>query len=197
MWNEKYSDPRFIYGTEPNDFLKQSVHHLKPSGKILCIAEGEGRNAVWLAELGFKVTAVDASEVGLNKGQTLAKSKGVKIDWIHADLQHYNPGQQAWDGVVAIFAHLPPDLRSQVHADCVESLKAGGVLLLEAYTPEQLRFRTGGPSNPDWLMTPEMLEQELRGLTFERLQKVERQIIEGIGHTGTGSVVQVIGVRHL
>ena len=197
MWNEKYSDPRFIYGTEPNDFLKQSVHHLKPSGKILCIAEGEGRNAVWLAELGFKVTAVDASEVGLNKGQTLAKSKGVKIDWIHADLQHYNPGQQAWDGVVAIFAHLPPELRSQVHADCVESLKAGGVLLLEAYTPEQLRFRTGGPSNPDWLMTPEMLEQELRGLTFERLQKVERQIIEGIGHTGTGSVVQVIGVRHL
>ena len=197
MWNEKYSDPRFIYGTEPNDFLKQSVHHLKPSGKILCIAEGEGRNAVWLAELGFKVTAVDASEVGLNKGQTLAKSKGVKIDWIHADLQHYNPGKQAWDGVVAIFAHLPPELRSQVHADCVESLKAGGVLLLEAYTPEQLRFRTGGPSNPDWLMTPEMLEQELRGLTFERLQKVERQIIEGIGHTGTGSVVQVIGVRHL
>ncbi len=197
MWNEKYSDPRFIYGLAPNDFLKQSVHHLTPSGKILCIAEGEGRNAVWLAELGFKVTAVDASEVGLNKGQTLAKSKGVKIDWIHADLQHYNPGQQAWDGVVAIFAHLPPELRSQVHADCVESLKAGGVLLLEAYTPEQLRFRTGGPSNPDWLMTPEMLEQELRGLTFERLQKVERQIIEGIGHTGTGSVVQVIGVRHL
>ena len=197
MWNEKYSDPRFIYGSAPNDFLKQSVHHLKIGGKILCIAEGEGRNAVWLAELDVKVTADDASEVGLNKGQTLAKSKGVKIDWIHADLQHYNPGQQAWDGVVAIFAHLPPDLRSQVHADCVESLKAGGVLLLEAYTPEQLRFRTGGPSNPDWLMTPEMLEQELRGLTFERLQKVERQIIEGIGHTGTGSVVQVIGVRHL
>ncbi len=197
MWNEKYSDPRFIYGSAPNDFLKQSVHHLKPRGKILCIAEGEGRNAVWLAELGFKVTAVDASEVGLDKGQTLAKSKGVRVDWIHADLQHYNPGQQAWDGVVAIFAHLPPELRSQVHADCVESLKAGGVLLLEAYTPEQLRFRTGGPSNPDWLMTPEMLEQELRGLTFERLQKVERQIIEGIGHTGTGSVVQVIGVRHL
>ena len=77
MWNEKYSDPRFIYGSAPNDFLKQSVHHLKIGGKILCIAEGEGRNAVWLAELGFKVTAVDASEVGLNKGQTLAKSKGV------------------------------------------------------------------------------------------------------------------------
>lgn len=197
MWNEKYSDPRFIYGTEPNDFLKQSIHHLKLGGKILCIAEGEGRNAVWLAELGFKVTAVDASEVGLNKGQTLAKSKGGRVDWVHADLQHYNPGQQAWDGVVAIFAHLPPDLRASVHTDCVESLKIGGVLLLEAYTPEQLNFKTGGPSNPDWLMTPEMLEQELQGLTFERLQKVERQIIEGIGHTGTGSVVQVIGVRHL
>ena len=196
MWNEKYSDPRFIYGIASNDFLKQSVHHFQPSGSILCIAEGEGRNAVWLAELGFNVTAVDASEVGLSKGLTLAKSKGVKVDWIHADLQHYNPGKQVWDGVVAIFAHLPPDLRSQVHADCVESLKEGGVLLLEAYTPEQLEFKTGGPSNPDWLMTPEILEQELQGLTFERLQKVERKIIEGIGHTGTGSVMQAIGVRN-
>ena len=176
MWNEKYSDPRFIYGIAPNDFLRQSVHHFQPSGNILCIAEGEGRNAVWLAELGFNVTAVDASEVGLSKGLTLAKSKGVKVDWIHVDLQHYNPGKQVWDGVVAIFAHLPPDLRSQVHADCVESLKEGGVLLLEAYTPEQLEFKTGGPSNPDWLMTPEILEQELQGLTFERLQKVERKM---------------------
>ena len=94
MWNEKYSDPRFIYGIASNDFLKQSVHHFQPSGSILCIAEGEGRNAVWLAELGFNVTAVDASEVGLSKGLTLAKSKGVKVDWIHVDLQHYNPGKQ-------------------------------------------------------------------------------------------------------
>ncbi len=195
MWNEKYSDPRFIYGTEPNDFLKQSAHHFQPGGKILCIAEGEGRNAVWLAEQGFQVTAVDASDVGLAKGRALAKSKGVSVHWIHADLRQYDPGSHVWDGVVAIFAHLPPDLRSQVHADCVESLKTDGVLLLEAYTPEQLEFKTGGPSNPDWLMTPEMLQQELQGLTFERLQKVEREIIEGIGHTGTGSVVQVIGVR--
>ncbi len=195
MWDEKYSNSQFIYGSSPNDFLRENVHHFVPEGKILCIAEGEGRNAVWLAELGFKVTAVDASEVGLAKGRALAKSKGVSVHWVHADLQDYNPGTKAWDGVVAIFAHLPPDLRSRVHADCVESLKMGGVLLLEAYTPEQLNFRTGGPTNVDWLMSPELLQNELQGLTFERLQKIEREIIEGIGHTGMGSVVQVIGRR--
>nr|WP_321270281.1 class I SAM-dependent methyltransferase [uncultured Tolumonas sp.] len=195
MWDEKYSNSQFVYGSSPNDFLRENVHYFVPEGKILCIAEGEGRNAVWLAELGFKVTAVDASEVGLAKGRALAKSKGVSVHWVHADLQQYNPGTNAWDGVVAIFAHLPPDLRSRVHADCVESLKIGGALVLEAYTPEQLNFRTGGPTNADWLMTPELLQNELQGLTFDRLQKTEREIVEGIGHTGLGSVVQVIGRR--
>ena len=195
MWDEKYRNSQFVYGTSPNDFLRENVHHFVPEGKILCIAEGEGRNAVWLAELGFNVTAVDASEIGLAKGRSLARSRGVTIHWVQADLQHYDPGKQIWDGVVAIFAHLPPDLRASVHADCVESLKIGGVLLLEAYTPEQLNFKTGGPPHVDWLMTPEVLQQELHGLTFERLQKTEREIIEGIGHTGLGSVVQVIGYR--
>lgn len=195
MWDEKYRNSQFVYGTSPNDFLRENVHHFVPGGKILCIAEGEGRNAVWLAELGFNVTAVDASKIGLEKGRALAKSRGVSVHWIHTDLQHYDPGKQIWDGVVAIFAHLPPDLRARVHADCVESLKIGGVLLLEAYTPEQLNFKTGGPPHVDWLMTPEVLQQELHGLTFERLQKTEREIIEGIGHTGLGSVVQVIGYR--
>lgn len=197
MWNEKYNTPQFVYGTEPNDFLRDNAHRFISGGKILCIAEGEGRNAVWLAEQGFQVTAVDASVVGLNKGRALAETKGVSVRWIHADLNQYNPGVEVWDGVVAIFAHLPPVLRSRVHADCVESLKNNGVLLLEAYTPGQLNFKTGGPSNADWLMTPEILQHELNGLTFERLQKTERNIIEGIGHTGQGSVVQVIGNRYI
>lgn len=196
MWNEKYNNEQFVYGTAPNDFLRDNAHRFSPEGKILCIAEGEGRNAVWLAEQGFQVTAVDASDVGLAKGRKLAASRGVTVNWIHADLSQYVPGVGVWDGVVAIFAHLPPDLRSRVHADCVDSLKEGGVLLLEAYTPEQLNFKTGGPGNPDWLMTPEVLQQELQGLTFEQLQKTERDVIEGIGHTGLGSVVQVIGIRY-
>lgn len=87
MWDEKYRNSQFVYGTSPNDFLRENVHHFVPEGKILCIAEGEGRNAVWLAELGFKVTAVDASEIGLAKGRALAKSKGVSVHWVHADLQ--------------------------------------------------------------------------------------------------------------
>lgn len=197
MWDEKYNTPQFVYGTVPNDFLRDNAHHFTTGGKILCIAEGEGRNAIWLAEQGFQVTAVDASVVGLNKGRALAEAKGVSVNWIHADLSQYHPGVEIWDGVVAIFAHLPPALRSRVHADCVECLKNNGVLLLEAYTPEQLNFKTGGPLDADWLMTPEILQQELNGLTFERLQKTERNIIEGIGHTGQGSVVQVIGRRYI
>ncbi|AUH01099.1 class I SAM-dependent methyltransferase [Prodigiosinella confusarubida] len=195
MWNEKYANEQFVYGTEPNDFLKKSSHHFVPGSRILCIAEGEGRNAVWLASQGFDVTAVDASDVGLAKGKKRAEANGLKIQWIHADLATYDIGRQQWGGIVAIFAHLPPTLRHQVHGNCASGLQSSGVFLLEAYTPEQLKFKTGGPSDITWLMTPETLRQELPGLRFAHLQKLEREIHEGIAHTGHASVVQLIARR--
>ena len=124
-----------------------------PAGPVLCLAEGEGRNAVYLATLGHRVTAVDQSEVGLAKAQRLAKARGVKIETLVTDLADYTITAGAWAGIVATFAHLPPALRRRVHRDVVAGLQPGGVFILEAYTPAQLAFGTGGPKSPELLMT--------------------------------------------
>lgn len=191
MWDEKYSTEDYIYGKEPNRFLEDCAGELPP-GDVLSLAEGEGRNAVYLASLGFRVTAVDHSQVGLDKAQRLATDKGVEIDAICADLADYELGHERWDAIVSIFGHLPPDVRRKVYARIPGALKPGGILLLEAYTPEQMGRGTGGPRSVDLLVTADMLREELAGLQFLRLEELEREVIEGRGHTGPASVVQLI-----
>lgn len=194
MWDERFSDDGYFYGTQPNDFLKHN-YQVIPPGKVLCLAEGEGRNAVFLAEQGYQVTAVDASAVGLRKAQQLAEKRGVQINTIHADLAEYDPGQETWAGIVSIFCHLPPDIRRRLHGALADALLPGGVLLLEAYTPAQLQFKTGGPPVAEMMMNKEILKEEISGLSFRHLQEVERDVIEGKGHTGHAAVVQVIATR--
>ncbi|MFA7095297.1 MAG: methyltransferase domain-containing protein [Gammaproteobacteria bacterium] len=194
MWDERYSSETYVYGTEPNEFLVANVGQL-PKGRILCLAEGEGRNAVWLARQGYHVTAVDASAVGLAKARRLAAAHDVEIEAIHADLTHFELGENRWDGIVSIFCHLPPALRAKVHAAVVAALKPGGVLLLEAYTPRQLQFRTGGPPTAEMMMTLESLTEELRGLAFRHALELEREVHEGTFHHGRGAVVQLIAVK--
>jgi len=128
MWNQRYSSKTYAYGTKANDFLVSMVDRL-PTGKILCLAEGEGRNAVWLAEHGNEVTAVDASDIGLQKADKLAKARGVEITTVHADLADYDIGTQQWDAIISIFCHLPPDLRQDVHRRCVKGLRDKGMIL--------------------------------------------------------------------
>ncbi len=195
MWDEKYNCDDFVYGTEPNDFLRANAHHFPTHGKLLCLAEGEGRNAVWLATQGFDVTAVDSSAIGLAKAERLAKEKNTVIQVIHTDLADFDPGVEQWDGIIAIFAHLPLALRHQVHKACEKALKPSGIMLLEAYTPDQLNFGTGGPKNVDWLMTKQHLQKEFSHLTFIHLAEVERDVLEGIGHTGRGAVVQLLAKK--
>lgn len=194
MWDDKYAGNDYVYGTEPNEYLRHHYHHL-PMGRLLCLAEGEGRNAVFLAQQGYDVTAVDASKVGLDKARKLAQQKDVDINIIHADLGHFDLGTGQWDGIVSIFCHLPPKLRQHVHAQIVHALKPGGVFLLEAYTPDQLQHATGGPPVAEMMMTQQLLEEELAGLDFNHLQQLERHIIEGTGHTGKGAVVQLIAKK--
>lgn len=189
MWDTRFADTEYAYGKEPNDFLRQQVSSLK-KGKLLTLAEGEGRNAVFLAKLGFDVTAVDASIKGLNKAQLLASQNEVTITTVHADLADYDLGEQKWDSVVSIFAPFGSTLRKVLHRDIVKSLKPGGTFLIEAYTPEQIRFGTGGGNDPDTMMTPSQLAGELKGLTFDLLQQSEREVVEGKYHTGRASVVQ-------
>jgi 2-polyprenyl-3-methyl-5-hydroxy-6-metoxy-1,4-benzoquinol methylase len=194
MWDQRYSGEDYAYGTDPNDFLVDAAQHL-PKGRILCIGEGEGRNAVWLAEQGWQVTAIDSSSVGLEKAQKLARSRGVEIETIHTDLAHYHFEASAWEGVVSIFCHLPPALRKQVHQNLVPSLKPGGVLLMEAYTPQQIQLGTGGPPTEEMMMDLNILSEELEGLDFIHALETERPIHEGQFHTGRGSVVQLVAVK--
>jgi SAM-dependent methyltransferase len=194
MWDERYSDEDFAYGKEPNDFLKAYAEQL-PIGKTLCIGEGEGRNAVYLASLGHEVTALDASSVGLQKASLLAQEKQVEIQTIHADLNHYEFATEAWDNIVAIFCHLPPELRKQVHQSVVKSLKPDGMFILEAYTPQQLDYGTGGPPVEAMMMDLVTLRDELDGLRFIHSEETVREVIEGEHHTGVGAVVQVIGQK--
>jgi SAM-dependent methyltransferase len=194
FWDQRYATPGFVYGTAPNDFVAAMAAHL-PAGPVLCLAEGEGRNAVHLAQLGHPVTAVDLSSVGLAKARQFAEASGVKLTTVVADLAEYVIAANAWAGIVATWAHLPPPLRRQVHAAVVGGLRSGGVFILEAYTPAQLAFGTGGPKDPALCMTLAALREELTGLEFLVAHEGERDVIEGTGHTGHGAVVQVVARR--
>jgi len=194
MWNERYNTDDYVYGTEPNTFLLEHYRTI-PMGKVLCLGEGEGRNAVFLARQGYQVTAVDSSEVGREKALRLAQQHGVAINYVHADLAEFDIGENQWDGIVSIFCHLPPPVRQRIHQQVPIALKRGGAFLLEAYTPAQLKFGTGGPSDEAMLMTADKLREELSGLDFETLQEVEREVVEGTHHTGHAAVLQAVALK--
>lgn len=190
MWDERYQAEEYVYGTLPNDFLRRQTAYL-PEGRILCLAEGEGRNAVFLAEQGYDVTAVDQSPVGLAKARKLAEQRHVTIETIVADLAEFTVAPGAWDGIVSIFAHVPTPARHHIHRQVVAGLRPGGVLVLEAYRPEQLQYGTGGPPVPELMMTLKGLRAELSGLEFDYSAETVRDIQEGPLHHGTGAVVQL------
>jgi SAM-dependent methyltransferase len=191
MWDERYDTGEYVYGIEPNDFLAGVVADI-PRGRALCVAEGEGRNAVFLAEHGHDVVAVDASTVGLEKARKLAKARGVVIETRVADLADFRIEPDSWDAIVSIFAHVPPAVRKPLHRQVVQGLRPGGMLVLEAYTPEQIRLGTGGPPVAEMTMSLDDLRVELEGLVFSHAAELRREVVEGKYHTGTGAVVQVI-----
>ena len=194
MWDRRYDREEYVYGTDPNQFLVQMADMIPP-GAVLCLGEGEGRNAVWLAAKGYAVTAVDASSVGLGKAQRLAAAKGVAIATAHADLSCFDIQPEAWSGIVSIFCHVPPALRAGLHRRCVAGLRPGGVFLLEAYTPRQLAYGTGGPPSADLMMEAADLRRELAGLELAHLTECAREIHEGSLHNGKGAVVQVVAIK--
>ena len=194
-WDERYSASDYFYGKEPNDFLREQIGRLPAGGKVLCLAEGEGRNAVYLAREGFQVTAVDGSRVGLQKLEALAKDSGVSVTTICADLAEFEIQPGSWDSIIAIWCHLPSALRRKVHAASVQGLRKGGVFLLEAYRPEQLKYGTGGPKDLNFLMNLEILRPELSGLKLDVQVEQDREIHEGKGHQGPSAVVQVLGFK--
>ena len=198
MWDQRYSEEGFAYGTEPNDFLKAEYSRIPQGGRVLCLAEGEGRNAVFLAKHGYSVTAVDQSSVGLKKAEKLAIDNGVDISTITTNLAVYDPGREAWDGVVSIAAHIPPQVRKALHARVVNSLKTNGVFILEAYTERHLEMDgIGGPppSQKQLFMSLAELEAELAGLDIIVGREVARNISEGKYHQGESAVVQLVACK--
>jgi SAM-dependent methyltransferase len=194
FWDDRYAAEEYAYGESPNAFVAEMAMYI-PDGPVLCLAEGEGRNAVYIAKSGHRVTAVDQSAMGLNKALRLAEANGAVIETIHADLEDYQIMPGAWAGIVATFAHLPPSLRRKVHAAVVQGLKPDGVFILEAYTPAQLALGTGGPKVPELLMTLDSLRDELAGLEFIVTREIERDVTEGTFHQGRGAVVQILARR--
>jgi SAM-dependent methyltransferase len=193
-WDARFSEPGYAYGKEANCFLAEVADRI-PSGPVLSLGEGEGRNAVFLAGLGHAVTAVDASAVGLAKARVLASERGVRITTVMADLADFRIEAGAWSGIVSVFAHLPPPLRERVHRASAAGLRPGGAFVLEAYTPAQLAFGTGGPREPSLLVMLASLRGELRGLEFEIGREIERDVTEGKYHGGRAAVVQVLARR--
>lgn len=198
FWNERYAAEGYAYGTAPNEFLVQLLPrlHLLPRGaSVLCLADGEGRNGVWLAAQGFAVTSVDVADEGLRKARALAQRTGVALQTIQADVTSFELGWERWDAIVSIFLHLPAKARRALHRRCIAALRPGGLFVFEAYSPEQLAFGTGGPREIELLPTLADVEADCAdctGTMIEHRFSGVRRVLEGPLHSGEGHVVQLV-----
>ncbi|MCM3638460.1 methyltransferase domain-containing protein [Sporosarcina luteola] len=191
FWHERFSTKEYIYGKEPNQFVVEAAHVL-PKGKVLCIAEGEGRNAVYLASLGFDVTAWDYAQAGLDKTQQLANEKGVAVKTELRDLAQVDWEEEQWDAIVHIFGHFPKDVMEKTMTGIQKALKVGGFYVSELYTKEQLRYGTGGPRDEAMLADPADILEKFDGYFIKHFHVGEVNRDEGQLHTGTAHVVQSI-----
>lgn len=196
FWNKRYAAETYAYGTEPNDFLREHASVI-PTGKVLSLAEGEGRNAVYLASLGYQVTGVDQSDVAMKKALALATEKALSIAYFQADLTSYDLGNAQWSGVIAIWAHFAEPHRSALFERVYNGLVSGGVFLFEGYSPAQLAHGTGGPKDRAMLTTLHEVVAPLKALGFAitLAQEVERDVQEGTFHSGKSAAVQVIAKK--
>lgn len=195
IWDERYRDRAFAFGTEPNAFLASQRERFRPGQRVLVPGDGEGRNGVWLASLGLDVVSVDASAVGCEKARALASERGVAIDARCADLNTWTWPVLAFDAVVAIFIHFPPAERPNLHRRMYDALRPGGIVLLESYSPRQLGRRkegsVGGPP-PDMLVTPQDLAGDFPDAEMVLLEEREVMLSEGVRHVGASDVVRMI-----
>ncbi len=194
FWDNRYSSEEFVYGTEPNEFFKSEINKLSP-GRLLALAEGEGRNGIYAASLGWKVDAVDFSNVAKEKALKFAAEKNVQINYTVTDLGDFHPKPETYDAVSIIFIHLNPEISKIVHKRASDALKKGGRILMEVYSKEQLGKDSGGPQNYDMLYSPEEIEENFSGLNIERLTKEFVHLNESRFHTGEVAVLKFVGIK--
>ena len=192
-WNQRFAADGYLFGTEPNAWLREHAGVWSPGQRVLCVADGEGRNSVWLAARGLQVQAFDIAEVGVAKARRLADAQGVHVDFQVADCDIYDWPQAACDGVAAIFIQFAdPALRERLFGRMVDSLRPGGTLLLQGYTPKQLEYRTGGPPLLSHLYTAPMLREAFAALDIVELREYEAEVHEGTGHHGRSALVGLV-----
>ncbi len=194
FWDNRYSSGEFIYGTEPNEFFKLEIDKL-PAGRLLALAEGEGRNGIYAAGLGWEVTAVDFSSVARDKALKLASEKGATIGYIISSLEDFQPESDYYDAVSMIFMHLNPDISELVHERAVGSLKPGGRVILEVYAKEQLGKDSGGPQNADMLYSLEEIRRNFNELKIINLEKKVIHLNESKYHSGEAVVIRFVGEK--
>lgn len=192
-WNSRFSQEGYIFGTEPNAWLRRHADLWQPGQRVLCVADGEGRNSVWLAQQGLSVDAFDIADVGVAKARKLAADAGVNIAYAVADCDRLQWPSEMYDGVVAIFVQFAdPAMRQRMFSNFIRCLKPGGILVLQGYTPKQLEYGTGGPSQVSHLYTEAMLRAELDGLDILELDEYEEVLNEGVQHSGRSALIGLV-----
>lgn len=193
-WNQRFSRDDYIFGEEPNVYLREQLGRLKPAGRVLCVADGEGRNSVWLARQGFAVDAFDIAERGVAKARQLAARAGVEVAFEVADCDGWRWPRSHYDAVAAIFVQFAdPAMRARLFERIVAALRPGGVLVLQGYTPRQLDYRTGGPPIESHLYTAPMLRDALGALEVVELREYEADLAEGTQHFGRSALIGLVG----
>ncbi|MBV8744544.1 MAG: class I SAM-dependent methyltransferase [Xanthobacteraceae bacterium] len=193
-WEARFSAPDFVFGTEPNEFLRSQAHLLPHSGKALAVADGEGRNGVWLAQQGLNVLAIDFSPAAQGKARSLAQKRNVSLRIECVDVIAWDYPESEFDVVAAIFIQFAnPTERQRIFAGIRRALKPGGLLLMQGYRPEQLNYKTGGPSAVENLYTEAMLAQEFADFADLTIRVHDSMHHEGTGHAGMAALIDLVG----
>lgn len=199
FWNERFDKEEFIFGKEPNEYLvDQSKRFLTPGNKVLCIADGEGRNGVWLAKQGMHVVGFDASDIALAKAKQFAKDNQVEVEYSFSDTDSFTWQTNSYDAVIGIFIQFAdPEMRARIFSQTHQALKPGGIFILQGYTPKQLEYKTGGPSLIEHLYTEEMIRELAEEFEILDLQCYEKELSEGARHTGMSALLGMVARKSL
>lgn len=194
-WDQRFNENDFIYGKDVNEFVRDHYDYIEEGGHIGCFAEGEGRNAVFLAKEGHPVTAYDQSEVGMDKMMRLAEEQEVYVEGIKADLTKEPVGENKYDGAVMVFGHVPKEDQQFMVENIRGSVKPGGTILIEVYSEEQIAYKTGGPPVVEAMYRPEDMLKWFQKDKILHFYYGEAERVEGTRHTGLGHVIQIIAVK--
>ena len=193
-WESRFAAPEYLFGTAPNAFVKSQAHRLEPGQKALALADGEGRNGVWLAELGLDVLSLDFSANALRKARALAALRRVDLRFQQVDLATWRWPTAEFDVIVAIFIQFAdPPFRQRIFGGIKTALKPGGLLLMQGYRPEQLNYRTGGPSQVENLYTTALLEDSFSDFASVEINEHDSMVDEGGGHAGMSALIDFVG----